>query len=284
MRTLLASTTIAMLLLGGSAAWAGRNCTREVLVSAIASRSRDAITAALEQCEKTAFVASSYYEVVNSLFDDPDAKIAEVAGWAVGKRGLRQLVLEQMSSRLSAQDPIAARNAAYVLAGMRDPAAVNPLGAYLVRPLDEESGRAAAYALGQIGHPAGLSYLNAALASSLAGVRAAAVAAIRNLRSPDGTSPAADPGTLLASLNDQDASVRVDAAYTAGHLGVADGRVVSALIQMVSGDGSATARRAAANALGQLRASAARAALTQALSDSDPNVRSIANRSLKDLR
>src|SRR5205085_107980 len=117
-----------------------------------------------------------------------------------------------MTARLAEQDPVAARNAADVLRGMRDPKALPALHQYLTAPLDEESGKAAALAIGAIGEPTSLAALAGALKSPLAGLRAQAAASLRDLRAPVGklTVSTADV-TLMALFGDADAGVRTQA-------------------------------------------------------------------------
>jgi HEAT repeat protein len=192
-----------------------------------------------------------------------------------------------MSARLTAQDPIAARNAADVLAAIRDTSTLPALHAYLGRPLDEDSGVAAARAIGAIGHPSSLLALQAAFASPLAGVRAQAAASVRDLRAPVGKTVISATAPLLPLLGDADANVRRQAVTTVGFLGGNGGDqtgAVAALSALVKSDASPSVRKAAAWALGELRDSAARSALTAAQDDADPFVRSIATAALANLR
>ncbi len=165
-------------------AFAGRGGSVQGIESAIASGSPESIIGEIERAEK--LVCMSCVRPVLALVDHSDPRVRDVAGWWLSKRGVRDEVIANMTARLQAQDPIAARNAADVLGGMREGSAVPVLGAYLAKPLDEESAIAVTKALGKIGSPAGLGYLKTGTQSSIANIRAASLKAMRLLRSPMG--------------------------------------------------------------------------------------------------
>jgi len=258
-------------------ALAGRGGSQAAIEQAAASGSESAVLAELERAEF--LMCMGCIDTVLKLVDNPSAKIREAAGWWLTKRGARSVVRTDMLARLTEQDPVAARNAADVLRGLKDIPTIPALGACLSHPLDEESGKAAAVAIGAIGDPSGLQALAAGLTSSLAGVRAQSVAALRELRAPVGkvTISTAD-ATLMAMFTDADAVVRTQAAYTAGHW--KDRAAVTPLAQLVAGDATPQVRKAAAWALGEIGDGAARAALTGAQNDADPLVRSVASGAL----
>jgi HEAT repeat protein len=271
---------ILSMLLISATAWAGRGGSTGAIEAAVASGSVDAIVAEIERAEFLACL--SCIAPVRALVDHPSARVRDAAGWWLTRRGVRTQVLADMTARLAAQDPLAARNAADVLAAMKDPGALAPLGAYLAHPLDEDSGRAAARALGLMGNPAALPALQGALASPLAGVRQSAAAAIRDLRAPVGARFASDAAALLPLFNDGDAGVRREAIFTAAYL--MDHAAVAPLVLVVAGDTSPQVRKAAAWALGEIGDAQGRAALAAAQSDSDPFVRSIASAALLRLK
>jgi HEAT repeat protein len=272
--------TIAGVLLLSATAFAGRGGSASRMAAAIQSRSVDAIIGEVEKAEKLACIGC--IDVVLPLVDHDSAKVRDVAGWWLGKRGVRTRVLADMIGRLSQQDPIRARNAGDVLGGMRDRSAVTALSAYVRAPLDEASGAAAAKALGAIGHPSALPALTEAAKSSLPGVRTAAVAELRNLRAPVGQKAAASASAIVAQLSDGDAGVRREAAYTLGH--IQDPAGVPALQTALTSDSDAAVRKAAAWALGQIGDLGAIAALKAAQNDADANVRSIAGAALGRLK
>ena len=271
-----------------SPAFAGFGSSSVALKAAVQSGSVDAIVAELEKSEE--LPSNGAIDVVLPLVDHDSWRVRDAAGWWLTRRGVRTQVIASMTARLSGSDPIAARNAGDVLAAMRDFSTIPALATFLQKPLDEDSGVAAAKALGAIGHPSALSALNGALASSLAGVRAQAAASLRTLRAPRGATVAASYAPLMPLVADADANVRRQAIMTVGFIGgagkvAATSDVITALSSAATGDPSATVRKAAAWALGELKDGSARAALMQAqANDSDPLVRSIATAALSNLR
>ncbi|HZS36917.1 MAG TPA: HEAT repeat domain-containing protein [Polyangia bacterium] len=258
------------------AALAGRGGSTGAIISAVNSGSSDAIVAEIERAEELACL--SCIAPVQKLVDYPDARVRDAAGWWLGRRGVRDEVIASMTSRLSLQDPQAARNAADVLGGMRDFSTLAALSAYMKHPLDEESGIAAARAIGAIGHPTGLAALQAGFGSTLPGVRAASLQAVRNLRAPIGSKTVTSAGGILPLLADADAGVRLQAALTCGFL--QDKTATSALAGVATGDASPLVRKAAAWAIGEIGDASGAAALTQAQNDADPLVRSVATGAL----
>ncbi len=269
------------LVLLSSTALAGRGASTVSIENAIASGSVDAIVSELERAEYLACL--SCIDPVMKLVDHDSAKVREAAGWWLTRRGARSVVIQDMLSRLTETDPIAARNAGDVLSGIRDASTLPALAKYLQSPLDEASGMSVANAIGKIGDPSGLKALAGALTSSLAGVRAQALRSLRDLRAPIGqTAVSTAQATLMALFADADAQVRVQAAYTAGHW--KDRGAVTPLAQLVAPgpnqDSSPLVRKAAAWALGEIGDGAAQAALSGAVNDADAGVRSIANAAL----
>jgi HEAT repeat protein len=267
-------------------AFAGHGSSALAIQSAVQSNSVDAIVAELEKSEE--LPSRGAIDVVMPLIDHASPRVRDAVGWWLTRRGVRSLVITNMTARLTTgSDPVAARNAADVLAGMRDYTTLPALGAYLKAPLDEDSGISAAKAIGAIGHPTGLALLNAGLGSSLAGVKAQAAASLRDLRAPKGAKVAAQTAVLLPLLSDADANVRRQTIMTIGFVGQSGGDVtgaVAALSPLATGDASAVVRKAAAWALGELKDGAARGALQAAANDADPLVRSIASAALANLR
>ncbi|HXU67679.1 MAG TPA: HEAT repeat domain-containing protein [Polyangia bacterium] len=270
-----------------SPAFAGFGSSAVALKAAVQSGSVDAIVSELEKAEE--LPSQGAISVVLPLVDHDSYRVRDAAGWWLTRRGVRTQVLANMTARLSGSDPVAARNAGDVLAAMRDVSVLPALSSYLAKPLDEDSGIAVARAIGAIGNAKGVTALNTAFSSSLAGVRAQAVASVRDLRAPRGTKVAGSVAAVVPLLSDADANVRRQAAITIGFLGGNDtaqaGAAVQALSSMVTGDPAAVVRKAAAWALGELKDGTGRAALMQAqANDSDAFVRSIASAALANLR
>jgi HEAT repeat protein len=280
MRKILVGAFAVGALLVGATAQAGRGGSYGNIKSAINSGSVDAIVGEIERAEH--LVCLSCVDIVRPLIDHPSEKVRDVAAWWLVKRGVMLELRDEMTARLTVgQDPIAARNAADVLAGFRDPAGLPALASYLAKPLDEESARHAARAIGVIGHPQGLPALKVGMQSTMAGVRVASLQAVRNLRAPVGQRAPISADVVTPMLADPDPAVRREAAYTLGWL--RDKSAVAQLAPMVTGDASAIVRKAAAWALGRIGVagdSTATAALTAALNDADPLVRSIARGAL----
>ena len=283
MRTVIVLASVLAL---SSPAFAGFGSSSVALKAAVQSGSVDAIVAELEKAEE--LPSQGAIAVVMPLVDHDSYRVRDAAGWWLTRRGVRTQVIANMTARLSGSDPIAARNAGDVLAAMRDFSTVPALSAFLSHPLDEDSGAAVAKALGAIGHPSGMTALNGALVSQLAGVRAQAAASLRDLRAPKGTKVAATTAPLLPLVGDADANVRRQSIMTIGFIAQSGGDTTGALTALSSaatGDPSATVRKAAAWALGELKDGNARAALQQVqANDTDGLVRSIATAALANLR
>jgi HEAT repeat protein len=277
---------VALVSMSATPAWAGRGGSQIAIQSAVESGSTDAIVAEIERAEYLACLGC--IGVVQKLVDHPEQRVRDAAGWWLTRRGVRTEVIADMTARLTTgSDPVAARNAGDVLAAIRDYSTLPTLSSYLSHPLDEDSGVAVVKAIGAIGHPSSVATLQTALASPLAGVRAQALASLRDLRAGKGQPVAAQVAPLLPLLGDADANVRRQAATTIGFVGQSGGSVagaVSALGAIVNSDAAPVVRKSAAWALGQLKDGSARAALQQAQNDSDALVRSIATSALANLR
>jgi len=261
-------------------AFAGVDGSTGKINSAISSGSVDAIVSELERAENipTTGAVSS----VMKLIDHDSDRVREAAGWWLGRRAVRDQVVKMAELRLNAQDPTAARNVLDALRGMRDVSTLDLVGAYVAHPLDEQSGIAGLRTLGAIGSPKGLAMLTPALTNGMVGVRAQALRAVRELRAPVGERVVSTGAAYIPLLADADESVRREAALTLGFLGQrglntnADTSGVNGLINAVQNDTSARVRKACAWALGEIGSPLGRAALQKAITDSDPQVRSVA--------
>ncbi len=253
---------------------AGQGSSPQAVASAIASGSPDAIKAELERAEH--LVCAACVDYVLPLIDNADAGIREVAGWWLIRRGASRPVFRDMLTRLGEPSSIRARNAADILGAFALPQAIPALGAALSNPVFTPEARAAmAAALGKIHRPEAAAPLGAALADGVPEVRAAALAALRHV---DGFR---DGQVAVPLLTDADPEVRVQAIFTVAERGIT--AAAMPLVGLLQSDPSASVRRRAAWALGQIHASAAIAAgpLGQAASsDASPFVRSLARASL----
>ena len=262
-------------------ALAGRGSSPEAIRAAIASNSVDAISAELERAER--LLCGACVQMVTPLVDHEDMRVRTVAAWWLARRGLRSELAVQMNNRLAQPDSRLARNAADVLGGMRHLKAVAPLGAALHNPVFDAQARSAmALALGRIGEPAAAPALVSALTAKEAPVRASALQALRELRGP------LDPAPAAVLLRDPVEEVRMEAAYTVASRGrtldaASRDRVTAALIDRLGRDRSASIRRKAAWALGEIGASqalAGQALRGSAAGDADLSVRTLARAAL----
>ncbi len=289
MRSPLAMTktlTVAALsaaLLIPAVALAGRGGSETLIIQAVQSGSEDTIIAEVERAEFLACLGC--IQVVRDLVDFPSTRVRNVAGWFLTRRGVRSAVINDMTARLSAQDPVAARNAADVLGGMLDIRTAPALVAYLSRPLDEDSAVAAIEALSNMGDSALVTVLQTNLRSPMAKVRAAAAVGLQKLRAPVGQSASNDGSALIPLLTDADSTVRNQAALSAGFLGARlSATVIPALVQAAGSDAAAQVRKSAAWALGRTGSATAQAVLTAAQNDADSGVRSTARIALAGLK
>lgn len=269
--------------------FAGIDGTSGKIQSAVQANSVDSIIAELERAENIP-ERGAYQTVVGLIdFDNGNAhdsqRVREAAGWWMTRRALRNQVISMAQARLTAQDPIAARNILDVLRGMRDGSTLQMIGTYVAAPLDEQSGMAGLRAMAAIGSPRAIAMLTPALGSSMAGVRAEALRTVRDLRAPVGQRVVATGAAYIPLLSDGDENVRREAAITLGYLGQnglnpdPSTSGVNALANTLQTDASAKVRKAAAWALGEIGSGlpAVTAALRAAMTDKDANVRSVAN-------
>ena len=281
MRTLLGTALVLAL---SAPAFAGKGGSEAGMMAAVQSGSVDSIVAEIEECEY--LPSTGTIKVVMPLIDHPSARVRDAAGWWLTRRDARVQLVNTCAQRLAGQDPVGARNCADALGGMRDVTTLQMLSQYLSHPLDEESGMAAAKAIGAIGDPSSVGTLTGALGSSMSGVRSQALQALRYIRSPTGTGVAAPVQPVLGTLGDASADVRRQAALTLGIIGrngIDTSSAVQPLANLAMTDPSASVRKASVWALGQIKDPAGRNALVHALNDGDPFVRSIASAALAQL-
>jgi hypothetical protein len=256
---------------------AGHGGSPQAIQQAIDANSVDAIQAELERAEF--LVCAACVDKIMPLIDHPDARVRQVAAWWLARRAVSRTVQTQMIMRLSQPDSTLARNAANVLGELHSPSSIPALSAALSNPIFSGEARAAmARALATINRPAVVAPLTTALGDGDAQVKIGALTALQSIAG-------LHDGTAVAPLvSDPDAGVRAEAATTLGMFRSSTG--ADALVTALRTDSSATVRKRAAWALGEMNASAAVAGAalqTASTSDASPLVRSLAAAALTKL-
>lgn len=257
-------------------ALAGKGGSNARIQTAVQSGSTDAIIAEVERAE--GLLCEECVQTVTALTEDSRYAVREVAGWWFAKRpALNKVLAEQMVGDLQSTSSIKVRNAADYLGAVVQLDALPALRAAIQRSgLSGEAKVAIVRAAGLMAHVSGNPIFVTAMADSDASVRAAAVNAWREVLGQENATP------VEARLGDSDAGVRAAAATVMGAF--KDAQAVATLAQLVVSDASATVRRNAAWALGEIGAPEARTALVAATADSSPLVRGVAQVSLGRLR
>jgi HEAT repeat protein len=258
-----------------SAALAGKGGSAAAIQAAVSTGSTDAITAELERAES--LLCPDCIDTVTRLTEDPRFAVREVAAWWFARRpALKDMLAPQFLAELTTGDTIKVRNAADFLGRTRSFTALPQMRAAIHRSgLGVDARIALVRAVGFMAHTSGNEVLTTAMADADASVRAAAVAAWRDMLDQ----PSAQP--VVPLLADPDANVRAQAAGVVGGMLEQSGR--AALEDLVVRDPDPVVRRNAAWALGQLGNGASRAALTQASSDKSGLVRGVARAALAQL-
>lgn len=263
---------IAFVSLLAAPALAGKGGSNAAIQQAIQSGSKSAIIAEVERTEF--LMCEECVQTVTSLTEDNRYEVREVAAWWFAKRPeLRTLMVSAFEADLANGTSLQVRNAADFLGGVRELKSLPLLRTTINRGgLTTEAKLALVRAIDVMAHPSGDPVLVVAMHDTDASVRAAAVAAWRDiLRQPN----AVPVEPLLA---DPDANVRAQAAAVLGAMH--DMTVVGALETLVVNDQSSIVRRNAAWALGKLGSSTSRAALVTASGDSSGLVSGVAKASL----
>ena len=269
-------SAVAVLALAPSVSHAGKGGSAAAIRAAVESTSVDAIIAELERAE--GLICSECVPVVAALTTDARYPVREVAAWWFGRRqAYLEPMVAQFTTDLATRDTIAVRNAADFLGATRTLGALPQLRAAIRRTdLGAEARLAIVRAAATLNQTAGNDVLVAGMADRDAGVRAAAVAAWRDMLGQTHALP------VVPLLADADASVRAQACGVIGGLLEQTGR--TALEGLVVNDGDPVVRRNAAWALGQLGNVASRGALTLAAGDPSGIVRGIARAALAQLK
>lgn len=266
---------VALLAVAPSAAFAGRGGSAEAIRTAVRSTSTDAIIAEVERTES--LVCEDCIQIMTALTEDSRFAVREVAAWWFAKRpALKDMLAPQFTGDLAQAGTIAVRNAADFLGATKTFTALPQLRAAIHRSdLGAEAKLALVRAVAFMAHPGGNEVLTTAMVDRDAGVRAAAVAAWREILGQQTAQP------VVPLLADSDANVRAQAAGVVG--GMLEQSARTTLETLVVGDPDSVVRRNAAWALGQLGNSASSIALLRATSDKSGLVRGVARAALASL-
>ena len=272
MKTMKKLVAVALMFGAASAAEAGKGGSYQLVQSAVASGSQDAIIAEVERTE--GLICMECVATVQQLLTDDRYPVREVAAWWFSKRpGIQHQFALQMEPDLTGGDSIHVRNAADFLGTTKEYKALPLLRAAILRGgLSVDARLALVRAAGVLAHVDGNPILVAGMTDADASVRAAAIAAWRDVLGQTDVSP------VEQRLTDSDAGVRAAAATVVG--AYKDGNARAALEQLVTTDAAANVRRNAAWALGKIASSASREALATATQDASPIVASVAKAAL----
>lgn len=272
MKNIAITLAAASVLAFAPAAYAGKGGSAAKIRTAVASGSVDAIIAEVERTES--LICDECVDLVTALTEDARYPVREVAGWWFARRpALADMLASQFLAELPTGDTAKVRNGADFLGAIRAYSALPQLRSAISRSdIGAEARVAIVRAAGALAHTGVNDLLATAMADADPSVRAAAVAAWRDVR----WQAAAQP--VVALLRDSDSHVRAQAAAAVGGLVEQSGR--AQLEVLVVGDPDPVVRRNAAWALGQLGNAGSRAALVQATSDHSGLVSGVAKSSL----
>jgi HEAT repeat protein len=274
MKTMLKIAAVALLV--ATPAFAGKGGSASKINSAIKSGSVDAIIAEVERAESLA--CGDCVQLVTNLTEDSRYPVREVAAWWFAKRpAMAKMMADGFVQDLANGNSIAVRNAADFLGATATFTSLPALRSAITRSgLDAEAKLALVRAVMVMAHKDGNFVLLTAMGDADASVRAAAVAAWREVRGQTSASP------VVALLADSDATVRAEAATIVGAMTDLTGR--QQLETLVATDKDPFVRRNAAWALGKLGQSASRDVLYAAQTDASGLVRMTAKAALAALR
>jgi HEAT repeat protein len=257
-------------------AYAGKGGSNAAIVSAVRSGSPGAIIAEVERSE--GLMCEECIQTVTALTEDSRYDIREVAAWWFAKRpGLKQIMVDSFTADLANGNSIQVRNAADFLGGVVELKALPALRATINRTgLSVDARLALVRAAQKLAHPDGNPILVTAMSDSDASVRAAAVAAWRDILRQKNAVP------VEPSLRDADPTVRAQAAAVMGAFN--DTNAVATLEALVVSDPDSIVRRNAAWSLGKLGSASSREALITATADKSGLVRGVAKAALATLK
>jgi HEAT repeat protein len=266
---------VAFVLFAATPAFAGKGGSAARIRDAVNSTSVDAITAEIERAES--LMCPDCVPIVTNLLEDNRYEVREVAAWWFAKRpALKDMMVPGFLEDLKSGNTIAVRNAADFLGRTMTFTSLPALRDAIKRDVGAEGKLAMVRAVKYMGHKSGNPVLVSAMADQSADVRAAAVAAYRDIRGQKDATP------IIGMLSDASSEVRAQAATVAG--GMRATAAVGALESIVVNDADPVARRNAAWALGRIGSPTSRDALLKASTDSSGIVSGVAKAALASIR
>lgn len=266
---------VAFVLFAATPAFAGKGGSAARIRDAVNSTSIDAITAEIERAES--LMCPDCVPIVTNLLEDNRYEVREVAAWWFAKRpALKDMMVPGFLEDLKSGNTVAVRNAADFLGRTMTFTSLPALRDAIKRDVGAEGKLAMVRAVKYMGHRSGNPVLVSAMADQSADVRAAAVAAYRDIRGQKDATP------IIGMLSDASSTVRAEAATVAG--GMRATAAVGALESIVVNDADPVARRNAAWALGRIGSPTSRDALLEASTDSSGIVSGVAKAALASIR
>lgn len=227
----------------------------EAMLAAIATASPRGLTAMLEYGERVECMAC-IPKLEAKLLASDSAEVREIAAWWLRRRpfGYARAAVKMRATLQDSADEVQRARAAEALGEFLDPGGVPALTRAVTDDAAPEVRLAAVRALGRLNARAGHAALVTAFEDDAPEIRRAALDQVLRLRFFQ------EHAAIIAKLDDEAPEVRIRAAQIIGQLQIQAGR--EGLTRVLSSDASATARQAAAWALGRL--GSARSALIAA--------------------
>lgn len=237
------------------------------------------------------------WEGIAAVSQHQDARLRTAAAETLGKLGVAKAA-EPLRKLLKDSHWDVRRATAEALGRLKDAKAISPLTERL-KDDDADVREAAAIALGALGDRSAIGPLVMTLKDSTSSVRRIAAAALARLDEDWSSSEEAQKAVeqLKAAINGSDPEIRSSISRLLASLGASKDasaewdtkftpsdkrqKLAISLLATVLEDLDRDLRRAAAEALGRLGGQRAEAALTRALSDSDPGVQEAVQLSLR---
>ena len=238
----------------------------ETMMNSIRGASPTALTAVLEYGSRVECLECIPL-LQTKLLSSSEPKVREMAAWWLRQRpfGYGRIAVEMRKVAVEDQDAVRRGRAVEALGEFLDVGGLPALERAATEDQSSDVRLAAVRALGRLNARKGHAVLAATFEDTDADVRRAALDQVVKLNHWD------DAESVTARLEDSDVKVRVRAAQVTGELRLPGAE--DALSQMLASDKDASARQAAAWALGRIGGGVAKAALTDAKQrETDPGV------------